>query len=104
MLADGDHVSVTKLVARDRPAIDGGAVGALQIFDKEDGLNLHDPRMMSRDGGIFDCKGIVGLPTDRECLKGQFDMPRAFLVEFDEQCSWLWENLRHGVPSCARSL
>ena len=66
VLADGDHVRVTELVARDRPAIDGRAVGAHQVFEKEDGLNLHDSRMMPRDGGIFDREGIVGLPTDRQ--------------------------------------
>jgi len=64
---------VTKLVARDRHAIDGGTVGALQVFEKEDGLKTFtNPRMMPRDGGIFDHEGIVGLPTDRQCLKGQF--------------------------------
>ena len=46
VLADGDDVRVTQLVAGDRPAIDGGAVGALQVFEKEDGLNLHNPRMV----------------------------------------------------------
>jgi hypothetical protein len=90
VLTDGDHVCVMKLVARNRAAIDGGAVRAHQIFEKEDGLNLHDPRMMRRDGGIFDHEGIVGLPTDRQCLMGQFDMAGALSVKFDEQCGWLW--------------
>jgi hypothetical protein len=40
--------------------------------------------MMRRDGGIFNREGIVALPTDRECVKGQFDMPRALPVKFDE--------------------
>jgi len=104
VLADGDHVRVTKLVARDRQAIDCGAVGALQVFEKEDGLNLHNPRMMPRDSGIFDHEGIVDLPTDRQSLKGQFDMSRALPVKFDKQGGWLWQSLRHGVSSCARSL
>jgi hypothetical protein len=60
--------------------------------------------MMPRDGGIFDRKGIVGLPTDRQSLMGQFDMPRAFPVKFDEQFGWLWQSLRHDALSCARSL
>jgi hypothetical protein len=60
--------------------------------------------MMPRDGGIFDHEGIVGLPTDRQCLKGQFDLPRALPVKFYEECGWLWQSLRQGVPSCARSL
>ena len=37
-------------------------------------------------------------------VKVQFDMPRALPVKFDEECGWLWESLRHGVPSCARFL
>ena len=46
MLAYRDHIRVTKLVPRDRFAIDGSAVGAHQVFEKEDGLDLYDPRMM----------------------------------------------------------
>jgi hypothetical protein len=46
VLADRDDIRVTQLVAGDRPAIEGGAVGAFQVFKKEDGLNFHDPRMM----------------------------------------------------------
>ena len=78
VLADGDHVRVTKLLARDRPAIDGGAVCAHQVFEKEDGLNLHDSRVMPRDDGIFDHENVVGFPTNRYCLMGQFELPRAF--------------------------
>lgn len=104
VLADGDHVRVMKLAARDRLAIDGGAVAALQVFEKVDGLNLDDSRMMARNGGIFDRKGIVALPTDRQGLMGQFDMSRAFPVKLDEQCGWLNQSLRHDVPSCARLL
>ena len=78
MLADGYHICVTKLVAYDRPAINSGAVDALQVFEKEDGLNLHDPRMMSRDDGIYDRDGIVGLPTDRQYFIGPFDLREPF--------------------------
>jgi hypothetical protein len=66
VLTDGDYVCVMKLMTRNRPAIDGGAVRAHQIFEKEDGLNLHDPGMMRRDGGILDHECIVGFPTDRQ--------------------------------------
>ncbi|MEO5864020.1 MAG: hypothetical protein ABIQ79_03140 [Nitrospiraceae bacterium] len=82
MLADGDQVLISKLTARDRLAIDGGAVGALQVFEKEDGLNFHNPCMMPRDGGIFDRKGIVGFPTDRQCLMDEVDVLRALPVKF----------------------
>jgi hypothetical protein len=47
VLADRDDVCVMKLVACDRTAINGRAVGAHQVFEKEDGLNLYDSRMMS---------------------------------------------------------
>ena len=72
MPADRDHVCVMKLVPCNRAAINGGSVGAHQVFEKEDGLNLYDSRMMPRDGGILNHEGVVGFPANRQCLVGQF--------------------------------
>jgi len=83
--AETNAVCVAQLSPVDFLLVHECAVGAGQIFEKQDLLHLDDPRMVGGDGEVFQAEIVVVLPSDREGRARDLEFSCAALRRLHEE-------------------
>ena len=80
-MADRNHVAVLQRMLLDQLAIDIGAIGAVQVFEKRVVEDIDDERVVPADCRVVDAHIIVREATDGVALLGHVVFSQNLVVQ-----------------------